>query len=126
MERFWAKVARASDDECWEWTAAKQPRGYGKFGFEGGWVLAHPHGLVIDHLCDNPSCVNPVHLEAVPQRVNVLRGHGLGAVNEAKTHCRHGHAFDATNTYRSRSGRRCCRTCQRQWKRNWEAKTHGA
>lgn len=40
-------------------------------------------------------------------------------VNAKKTHCLHGHPFDAENTYHERgsSGRRC-RTCMRaQWKR---------
>lgn len=133
MERFWAKVARSSDDGCWEWTAAKHPRGYGKFGLDGAWVLAHrvayellvgpiPADLVIDHVCENASCVNPAHLEVVPQRVNALRGRGVGAINEAKTHCRQGHPFDTENTLRTTVGGRRCRTCQRAAKARWEAR----
>jgi hypothetical protein len=33
-----------------------------------------PEGLVLDHKCCNPRCVNPDHLEAVTQKENVQRG----------------------------------------------------
>jgi hypothetical protein len=32
-----------------------------------------PEGLVLDHLCRTPACVNPWHLEPVTQAVNVQR-----------------------------------------------------
>src|SRR5690349_2798017 len=67
--------------QCWMWTGTTngQP-GYGSFrtgtvhaGLRT--VLAHvyiyeqtrgpvPQGLVIDHLCRNRLCVNPIHIEA--------------------------------------------------------------
>jgi hypothetical protein len=34
--------------------------------------------------------------------------------NAAKTHCPNNHAYDDDNTYRSPSGRRHCRACQRE------------
>jgi len=82
-ERFWPKVDASGD--CWVWVAYRDPNGYGSFYRDGGPTYAHrvawellvgsiPEGLVIDHLCKNPPCVNPDHLEPVPQRVNVLRG----------------------------------------------------
>jgi len=30
-----------------------------------------------------------------------------------KTHCPHGHPYDAENTFRNNLGSRCCRTCIR-------------
>jgi len=33
-----------------------------------------PHGLTLDHLCRVRGCVNPAHLEAVTNTVNVRRG----------------------------------------------------
>lgn len=68
-----------------------------------------PDGLEIDHLCRNPGCVNPWHLEAVTHLVNVRRG---GRAQQ--THCKHGHEFTPENiyTWKKRPGRACviCRS----------------
>lgn len=75
--RFWSKVERPTGDGCWNWTAAKFDRGYGAFG---RW-LAHrvsyemcigpiPEGMVIDHICHNTSCVNPLHLRTATRSQN--------------------------------------------------------
>jgi hypothetical protein len=126
--RFWSKVDKTSPDGCWLWTAALR-NGYGMIGLGGrgaGVGYAHrlshemhigpiPDGLVIDHLCRTPRCVNPAHLEAVPQRVNVMRGlHPSinGSWMAAKTHCPDGHEYSTENTYVYR-GRRTCRSCRR-------------
>jgi HNH endonuclease len=39
-----------------------------------------PTDLVTDHLCRNPICVNPIHLEAVSNLINIGRGDGVCAV----------------------------------------------
>lgn len=80
--RFSAKVI--PDGDCWRWAASLNAFGYGRFGVDGKNVLAHrwayeyyvaeiPPGLTLDHLCRNRWCVNPYHLEPVPQSVNARR-----------------------------------------------------
>jgi len=73
--------------ECWVWTGVLSA-GYGQIWDKGRMRLVHrlmyelmvgpiPDGLVIDHLCRNPRCCNPAHIEPVTQKVNVKRGlHG--------------------------------------------------
>jgi HNH endonuclease len=121
--RFWAKVDKAGN--CWEWLAGKRS-GYGRFKLNGHTVSAHryayellrgpiPAGLTLDHRCRNRGCVNPAHLDAVPNRVNALRGIGVGAIHATRTHCPQGHEYTPENTYRlpSRPNARYCRACHR-------------
>lgn len=84
VERFWEKVDR-QEVGCWLWTAYRNRDGYGRFRpYRRDQVMAHryayelmvgpiPDGLQLDHLCRNPGCVNPSHLEAVTERENLGR-----------------------------------------------------
>ena len=121
-ERFAARVNKT--ETCWLWTGTITSLGYGQFMVDGRTVSTHrwsyehhvgpiPSGLVIDHLCRVRNCVNPEHLEPVTNAENVLRGAGLAPTNAAKTHCDHGHPFDAANTYIPPAGFRQCRECNR-------------
>jgi hypothetical protein len=121
--RFWSKVAKS--DGCWTWTAYTTRDGYGVFGVEPRkTALAHrvayemergpvPDGLELDHLCRNPRCVRPEHLEPVTHRENLLRGNGWSGRHARQTTCKRGHPFDVRNTYVTRSGGRSCRACGR-------------
>lgn len=118
--RFIAKVDKT--DTCWLWTAAMTPLGYGRFR-AGRLLQAHrwsyeyhvgpiPDGLVLDHLCRTPRCVNPDHLEPVTHRENILRGETVAAHRAAQTHCKRNHEFTPENTYiqmrRGFPSRHCC------------------
>ena len=123
--RFMAQV-REDQNGCWIWLGPRvRTRAGDQYGctrFEGRTEVAHrvawrllrgpvPVGLELDHLCRVTRCVNPLHLEPVTHRVNVLRGEGLAAQNARKSHCIRGHAFDDANTIIQASGKRSCRTC---------------
>jgi len=111
-------------DGCWLWKGALTHNGYGRFSLCGTEMRAHRfayiyfvgpihESLVTDHLCRNRVCVNPRHLEPVPQAVNVARG-GRGK----KPHCANGHPFNETNTYQTEIQRHC-RICQRAAQRRY-------
>jgi hypothetical protein len=106
---------------CWLFLGALSTGGYGTISLEGKQVRAHravyrllrseiPAGLVLDHLCRLPACVNPDHLEVVTHKENTLRGMSPHAVNARKTHCPRGHEYDIANTRISQQGRDC-RAC---------------
>ncbi len=71
--RFWSKVQKGKPLECWLWTGAKKPHGYGNIRRDKKYTTAHrvsweiafgdiPKGMQVQHSCDNPSCCNPHHL----------------------------------------------------------------
>lgn len=127
-QRFWRKV-KILDDGCWLWIGSRYTDGYGLFYLTGPGskpkrVLSHvyafthcigpiPAGLELDHLCRNRACVNPLHLEPVTNKVNVLRGSGPTALNARKSHCLNGHPLSGDNLYRTPKGFRACRACRR-------------
>jgi hypothetical protein len=71
--RFWSKVDIRGQDECWNWIASCGSHKYGQMMVNGKEDLAHriswlltygenPAHLDVLHKCDNPPCVNPLHL----------------------------------------------------------------
>ena len=108
------------EGECWlwGWFGAQKEDGYGSILADGRlanrayrvayelFIGAIPDGLELDHLCRNPACVNPMHLEPVTHTENMRRGAWAAA-----SHCRNGHPYDAKNTFVRADGVRRCRKC---------------
>lgn len=124
VERLLEKLIPDPVTGCLNWAGAKNLKGYGRIKeTRGPTRLPHrvayeiargtiPEGLVIDHLCRNPACCNPDHLEAVTLRENTRRGNS-GLKDAIKTHCPQGHPYDEVNTRRTLSGNRYCAICKR-------------
>lgn len=82
VKMFWARVRKGSPDDCWEWTGAALPAGYGFLTENRKTVYAHrlsyeihhgpiPDRLMVMHKCDHPPCTNPNHLTAGTAQDNV-------------------------------------------------------
>lgn len=125
LERFMAKVRSADALDCWIWLGGRSPGDYGQFYLGKGrtptpahrwsyeyFVAEIPDGLVIDHLCRVPLCVNPWHLEPVTIAENSFRGQSPAIQRWRENRCIRGH--DLNDAYiRRDTGARMCRRCQR-------------
>lgn len=131
-DRFWEKVDRRGDDDCWHWTGGKNNSGYGAFCFARKRYGAHrfvyeqtvgdiPAGYTIDHICRNRACVNPKHLRLLTHRENTLAGTGPSARAAMATHCPRGHEYTEDNIYWSQ-GNRKCRICKIEQERTKRAR----
>ena len=93
-QRFWSKVNRLGDDDCWEWSGAgaKTEHGYGRIRVgekmrqitHVAWELAHgtpvPPELIVRHSCANLRCVNPEHLLLGTRKESVNAAIASGAL----------------------------------------------
>jgi predicted XRE-type DNA-binding protein len=94
--RFFDKVDIRSPDDCWDWQAATDEKGYGRFWLNGGMRLSHRVAYFLKHneelseefvlhKCDNPSCVNPNHLYTGDQQDNIDDAVERGRIVEPPT-----------------------------------------
>lgn len=82
-QTFWSKTEREQrENGCWLWSGCKSRGGYGHVHFNKktwranrlAWFLTHgeiPSRMVVMHLCNNPSCINPDHLKIGTQSENI-------------------------------------------------------
>lgn len=83
-------------NDCWEWVAHRDAGGYGTIGRgHDKMYLAHrwayyieygvdPGDKLVCHNCDNPSCVNPVHLWLGTDQDNTRDCHSKGRASTVK------------------------------------------
>ncbi len=85
-DRVFARIVQRRNG-CWEWTGARDRKGYGVFGYAAHgrvvqvkvhrWMWEYLVGPIpeetLDHLCRNQSCCNPTHLEPVSMAENIRR-----------------------------------------------------
>lgn len=89
LARYRSKIIQGGADDCWGWTGAPDPKGYGRFKVREKSHLAHRWGyantvgpicggLSVCHRCDNPPCQNPRHWFLGTNHDNVLDRHAKG------------------------------------------------
>ena len=73
IKRFWSKVDKKGQDECWEWLGGLSHKRHATFTVNDTIFLSHricyfianskdPAEKLVCHSCDNPPCCNPAHL----------------------------------------------------------------
>jgi hypothetical protein len=130
-ERIKNRISILPSPGCWNWTACKTNRGYGKTSLNGMTTYVHraiwvinfgeiPTGMYVCHKCDNPSCCNPEHLFLGTQKDNMRDCANKDRINRTngntnKKFCKHGHEFTDENTHINKKGHRQCRKCDKEW-----------
>ncbi len=108
--------------ECWEFTGTKISAGYGEMSVNGKQEYTHrvayqafygplPKGIEPDHLCCNPACWRPNHLEAVTHGENIRRAYK----RRGHLPCKVGHDVSERRTSHRGDGSTFtqCKACER-------------
>lgn len=107
-------VALTEFGDCWEFMGARLPFGYGRIytgkNDAGNSYGEAPHRLIwemvmgpipeghhIDHLCKNPPCWNPEHLEPVTPTENQHRSKRKSGRYVRPAACKNGHDLSGDN-----------------------------
>lgn len=104
--RYTLEESVTREGGCLIWLGTKDEDGYGRIQVDGKTYSVHryswsqvngpiPHGMYIDHICHNPSCVDPDHLRPVTPGQN--SSNRKGSAVTSKTGVR--------NVYQNPSGR---------------------
>lgn len=124
---------KINENGCWEYQARSKGGGYCQFSVNNKHVYVHrfmyeyyydniDYSLVIDHICRNPRCVNPDHLQQITQAENVHRGF-TGINMSSKTHCPQGHEYNKENIYLYKSKKglfsRHCKICNKDTQKRY-------
>ena len=108
---------------CREFQGCKTPAGYGlkwdsytqklhlahRLAYEDFWGEL-PRGFIVMHTCDNPSCIDPIHLRLGTKGNNLKDAYDKGRyINQhtKKTHCKHGHELPKVEQGKSRRCSEC-------------------
>jgi len=119
-------------DDCWIWPrTVVDHSGHGMLRGRSAHCIIFeavcgpiPDGCQLHHECENPLCVNPFHLTPKSPRDHVIEHERtLAGIRFRQTHCVHGHAFDAANTYIDKKGQRHCRRCNRERQKRYRKNT---
>jgi hypothetical protein len=125
LANFWAKVKKTR--KCWIWTGFTNPTGYGSLSINGkvirahriSWMLANGKQLIpgecVCHSCDNPSCVNPMHLWVGDHKTNMADCLAKGRFRNGSkpwTKCKRGHQMIDGNLYFQMVNGTKIRTCK--------------
>lgn len=81
--KIWLEKQAIKNNEtgCWVWSKNKNIKGYGLVNYQRKYWYVHrlsytlwkdiiPEGMLVQHICDNPSCFNPEHLELGTHQTN--------------------------------------------------------